>query len=141
MVDLQLCKWLSICQLLDLENYISFQPYGLLQAEFTPSVHFTSRMGEDLGLVRTDRWTQALGMKNELLLGKFALTVDAYKNLGTRATEFTSTYTKDQIRALNNNYRIKTTASYQVLRNVKVSSYLNQQGQQRTTGMSLDIKW
>lgn len=123
------------------DNYFTFQPYALLQAEFTPSVHFVSRLGEDLGHVRADRWTQALGMKSTLHLGKFALAVDAYKNLGTRATEFVSSYTNDQIRALNNNYRIKTTASYQVLSNVKVSSYFNVQGQQRTTGMSLDIKW
>lgn len=125
----------------DATNFIQVKPYALLQAEFTPTSHFVSRIGEDLGTVTADRYTQAVGVQATVNLDKFAVEVDAYKNLGTRATEFNSFYTPDNISAKNNNYRVKTTASYQVAPAVRVKAYFNAQGTQRTSGVGLDIKW
>lgn len=132
---------LALPQIGDATNFIQVKPYALLQAEFTPDSHFISRLGEDLGTVSADRYTQALGVQATLNLNKFALEVDAYKNLGTRVTAFKGIYNSDVISATNNNYRVKTTASYQIARAVRVKTYFNAQGTQRTTGVGLDIKW
>lgn len=126
---------------LNYSNFLTIKPYLLVQAEFTPTSHFLSRLGEELGTITANTWTNALGIQASVNYARFGLEVDAYQTFGQRVTEFNSYYSQDHIAAYNNSYRVQTTASYQLLPNLKVSSYLNMHGNQRTTGIALDVQW
>lgn len=122
-------------------QYLTVKPYALVQMELTPTSHFVSRINEEVGSITADKFTSTVGVNAKLQLGNFAVAVDASKNLGSRVTKFTSKYTSDYISASNNNYKVNTTASYQVGYGLGLKAYYNVQGSQKTMGVGVDIKW